>query len=171
MLEAVNQFIGVFSKLAPAPLMALGVATAIILFVPDNYAATLGITEFREENRGLIGAGFILSWSSLAAYLVWEIKSYIHNILKNRKAKKARIDLLHNLTPDEKQYLTPYVVGHENTRHFEPEDGVIGGLARKGIVYQGSYVFDILEGVGWNIQSWAREYLVEHPELLKSSKN
>lgn len=103
MLEAVNQFIGVFSKLAPAPLMALGVATAIILFVPGNYAATLGVTGFREEYRGLIGAGYILSWLSLAAYFVWEAKSYIQKLFKSRKAKKARLNHLYKLTPDEKK--------------------------------------------------------------------
>lgn len=34
-----------------------------------------------------------------------------------------------------------------NTFHFEVEDGVIGGLLGKEIVYRGSNLFSMLEGV------------------------
>ena len=169
MTEAFNQFISKFSKLAPAPLLAIGVATSIILFSSEDVATLLGIEIYRKDNRGLIGSVFIVSWSYLAAYLVWEVKGYISLKIKSWKAEKTRAEYLCNLTTDEKRYLSPYVKERINTQHFEPEDGVIGGLALKGIVYQGSHVYDILEGVGWNIQPWARTYLEKHPEQLSDN--
>ena len=70
------------------------------------------------------------------------------------------------LTPEEQGYLTPYVKDSVNTQKFPVEDGVVGGLLTKGIVYRSSNVFDMVEGVPYNIQPWAKAYLLRHPELL-----
>ena len=165
-MEWLGQFINAIAKIAPAPLIAVGIATGIVLFVSDSTAATLGIDSFRLVHRGLIGAGFIFSWSYLAAHFLWWLRKIVADGWSRRKSRLAREKQLHSLTPDEQRYLAPYVRENVNTQEFQVEDGVIGGLLAKEIVYRSSNVFDMVEGVPYNMQPWANKYLAEHLELL-----
>lgn len=165
-MEWLGQLINSVAKIAPAPLLAVGIATGIVLFVPDSVAATLGIDSFRSANHGLIGAGFIFSWSYLAVHFLMWLKNLGANGWTRRKGRLAREKQFHSLTPEEQGYLAPYVQENINTQEFPVEDGVIGGLLAKGIVYRSSNVFDMAEGVPYNLQPWAKTYLTEHPELL-----
>jgi hypothetical protein len=165
-MEWIGQFIAAIAKVAPAPLLALGIATGVVLFVPDSLATRLGIDAFRSANRGPIGATFIFSWSYLAAHLLWWLKKFAVNGWTRRRARLVRQGYLHSLTPEEQGYLAPYVHENVNTQHFAMEDGVAGGLVGKGILYRSSSVIDMLEGVPYNMQPWARGYLAEHPNLL-----
>lgn len=165
-MEWLSQTIGAIAKLAPAPLLALAIATGVVLFVPDSLAVTLGIDAFRSANRGFIGGAFIFSWSYLAVHFLWWLRQLGVNAWSRRKDRVTREKQLDFLTPEEQGYLTPYVKDSVNTQKFPVEDGVVGGLLTKGIVYRSSNVFDMVEGVPYNIQPWAKAYLLRHPELL-----
>ena len=165
-MEWLGQIIGNIAKIAAAPLLAVGIATGIVLFVPDSVALTLGVDAFRSEHRGFIGGAFIFSWSYLAAQLLWWFRKLGVDAWSRRKGRLAREKQLHSLTLEEQGYLGPYVRDGVNTCNFPVEDGVIGGLLAKAIVYRSSNVFDVLEGVPYNIQPWAKAYLLEHPDLL-----
>ncbi len=155
-----------FRKLAPVPLLALGLASAALLFTSDSVAGTLGILEFRNSYRGWIGAVFLVTWSYLAAHLVWWLRRKLIEHLEHRRRRRVRESFLKKLTPEERGYLVPYVLDKVNTQNFPMEDGIIGGLSGKEIVYRSSNVIDPVRGAPWNIQPWALEVLSLHPELL-----
>lgn len=165
-MDWLGQFISAIAKIAPAPLLAVGIATGAVLFVPDSLAATLGIESFRLEYRSSIGAAFIFSWSYLTAHLLLWVRTLCTASWTRRKNRLLLEEKLHFLTPEEQGYVAPYVLKNVNTQHFPVDDGVIGGLLAKGIVYRSSNMFDLIGGVPYNMQTWAKKYLADHPELL-----
>jgi len=76
---------------------------------------------------------------------------------------------LHNLSAEEKGYLSGFVVKGKNTIYAAPFDGVAGGLLEKSIIYRASSVSNILEGEAYNLQPWAQEYIKKYPDLLKGA--
>ena len=46
------------------------------------------------------------------------------------------------------------------------QDGIIGGLRNKTVVFVASNMGSMLEGFAFNLQPWARTYLEENPGLL-----
>ena len=70
------------------------------------------------------------------------------------------------LTPEEKGYLVSYIEGQQNTIYVGLDDGIMGGLTAKGITYRSSNMGDLLNGVAFNLQPWARSYLEENRYLL-----
>jgi hypothetical protein len=145
-----------------------------MLWLPDAVTSALGLTTFREENRANLGAAFVLFGSLVLAHVVWGLRHAIRalaawlNVKKEaRRVEEAHRRHLAELTPDEKAYLLPYIKDQANTQQFQIEDGIVGGLVAKGILYQASRVGYFGEG-GWafNMQSWARAALSENPRLL-----
>jgi len=147
-----------------------------MLFIGDDFVKTLGLFDFREQNRGYIGLVFIVSLSIVLAHLFWQagksLSSFMKGILDARKAKKnleEKKRQLHDLTPDEKAYLSPYILDDENTQYFAPQDGIACGLAAKGILYQASEIGNLLTGFAYNIQPWVRKYLKQNQYLLEGA--
>lgn len=152
-------------KITPPSLLGLGVASGLIAFMPDSMAATLGIDQLRTEYRGWIGAAFIVSWSYLIAHVVWWGKGHGAKWWQARRINAVRIKHLTELTPQEKGYLEPFIKSQANTIYLPIQDGVIGGLGAKEIVYRSSSLFEP-HRVPYNLQPWARTHLTAHPELL-----
>jgi len=157
------------AKLAPAPLLACGLATSILIFSSEPLAQTLGVDGFRADHRSELGGAFILSWSYLAAHLIWWFKKLATNSWRTYRDRSTRKKQLHDLTHEEKGYLAPYVIDGVNTQYFAMEDGVAGGLAAKNIIYRSSSVFNMLDGIPYNIQPWAKDYLLTRIELLQGA--
>jgi hypothetical protein len=127
-----------FRKLAPVPLLAIGIASTVMLFAPLKFVSKLGVETFREEYRSVIGGVFIVSWCYLLAHLIWWLLRKIAAKIKFRRTRKIREGYLHDLTPEEKDHLTPYILGDKTTQLFHYDDGVAIGLIHKEIVYQAS---------------------------------
>jgi hypothetical protein len=70
------------------------------------------------------------------------------------------------LTPDEQLVLAPYIFGRETTQNFHLENGVVGGLVAKGILYHASRMGHLRTGFAFNLHDWARDYLTANQHLL-----
>ncbi len=169
MMEQFERLISTFNKAAPAPTFGIAIATTLVIFLPDSLADTLGILEFRISNQGAIGWVFILTCSYLVANVLWKIKDVISDKITKYTSTIAYQKKLHDLTASEKSYLLEFMDG-ENTLNISVGDGVVGGLLAKGIVFQSSDMFDMERGIPYNLQTWARKYLSEHPEYLEGAK-
>ena len=169
MFEGIASFLGSFRKMAPVPLLAIGIATGVLLFAPDTPAKSLGMDEFADQHRAIIGGIFIAAWAYLLAHLVWWGRARAVAVYESRRQAKIRESRLRDLTPEEKHYLAPYIFNNQNTQRFAFDDGVVGGLAAKGILYRSSNLAQP-DSIPYNIQPWARRYLREHPELLEGPK-
>jgi len=162
LVGSIAKILDIFRKLAPVPLLALGIASAIILFAPLEFVENLGVDSFRKEYRAVIGVVFLMSWSYLLAHLIWWIRGKIVARFKLRQIRSY----LYDLTPEEKHLLAPYILNDKTSQYFDYGDGVVMGLINKRIIYQASSLTGPFKFPG-NICTWARRYLKQHQELLK----
>lgn len=179
-------------KLAPHALFGTAVATAIVLFVPDNAATNLGVDVLREEHRGIFGWAFILS---IALFGSWAIGTFI--LSKKRKmdaaAKRAeRIDKekkekmereeeerkkleahqaqLKQLTSEEKDFIAPFIFKDVTAQYGSLRSGVVKSLLNKSILMPPNGIGNVFAWA-FNIQPWALKHLKEHPEILSGFEN
>ncbi len=161
-MEKLTEFAEYFRKIPAAFLVAILSVLGLILFLPEDYARTVAVDGFRNEFRVYIGPAFLLVLSFCAA----RIFTFFMQGHNQRKATKARQEILHSLTPEEKGYLIPYIQNQQNTVHVGMDDGIMAGLRSKSITYLAANVGDLLNGFAFNLQPWARQYLEENPHLL-----
>ena len=107
--------------------------------------------------------------SAVVLWIVFRLGKYYGRYKGNKAVLEELEQLLHNLTPDEKAYLSSYVIDDESTQYFKIEDGVSGGLEKKKIIYKSNSVEDLVSDQAYNIQPWAKKYLVKNPHLLEGA--
>ncbi len=161
-------FIAQLAKLSQPVWFALAIATAVVLFAPPELAETLGIDRIRAEHTAVVGLTFVVSTSLSLVSAGQALLRFARFLLRRVELKRQRSGYLRSLTPAERAYLIPFIRDDENTQLWPMDDGVAGGLLRKRIVYRSSNAFNVLDGVPYNLQPWAREALQEQPELLDS---
>ena len=134
----------------------------------------LGILEPATTYRAYIGGTLIVTGGLLIAQASGAVLALLKRgfgkrmkRIRRAEALEAEKEALQGLTGDERTYLAPFVLGGENTVYFHVQDGVAGGLEAKEIIYRASTVGDMINGFAFNLQPWARQYLEEHPEILK----
>jgi len=174
MIAAISGLLSSIKQTSPVILIGLAVASGVVLYGSDEFLITIGLNEFKEVNKSYIGSCFVLSVSIVFAYAITAIWRFIKAIgikfqksRRNKKLMRARKDDLINLTPDEKNYLAPYIFNEETTQYFSMEDGVKGSLEGKKILYLASNMGDMIHGFAYNIHPWARKHLKLNPELLQ----
>src|SRR5437763_294069 len=109
MLDEVAKTLLEFLKLAPRYLVALGAAAAFLLFSSEQMLKRLGLTEFTQKNRAILG---IILVGSVALFGVWIAAAIIKALRRGwykRKFHREMIQRLHSLTEDEKQILRYYL--------------------------------------------------------------
>ena len=163
MMDKLTGFADYFRKIPVAFLMAIVSVLGLILFLPEEIAKTLAVDQFREKYRIYIGPTFLLAVSFVVARLVMFLK---RGRMARRKIE-ARQKALHQLTPEEKGYLVPYIDGQHNTINVGIDDGIMRGLEAKKITYRASNMGSLLDGFAFNLQPWARDYLEQNPYLLE----
>ncbi len=162
MLDKVTGFMDYFRKIPATFLVAMIVVVGIILFVPDSIAESLAVKGFRESYRVYLGPSFLL----LVSFACARLFSFFARGQASKKNLERKQSLLYQLTPEEKGYLLPYIQQQLHSVYVGHEDGVMAGLRAKGITYLPSSTGDVLNGFAFNLQPWAREYLVNNPHLL-----
>lgn len=162
MINNITKFLQSLKDIPTYLLVALTIALGLLIFLPDRIADLLAIKEFRASYRSWLGPAFLVAVSICGA------KAFIvlFGIVKGKRRLKAMQQQLHNLTDEEKGYLFQYILDGKNTIYVDIDDGVAGGLSAKSIVYRSSNLFNVLDGIPYNLQTWAREYLDRHQELL-----
>lgn len=75
---------------------------------------------------------------------------------------------LRRLTPPEKRVLARFFTEQTRTLTFDYRDGIVGTLVSAGILYRPVNVGK-LDRFPVSVQSWARDLLLQHPELLEKT--
>jgi len=162
MTEKLMRVTDYFRKIPVAFLIAIIFVLGLILFLPSEIAKTLAIDKFRDTYRVFLGPTFLLTVAFLGARIFTSLmKSY-----SKKQYIKIKQESLYKLTPEEKGYLVPYIKGQKNTIYVGIDDGIMNGLVAKKITYRAANMGNLLEGIAFNLQPWAREYLEENPHLL-----
>jgi hypothetical protein len=162
----VQEGLKAFGNIAVKPLIAVAVASALLLFLPAPTIGQLGVESLLREYRAYIGGAFIVSCSYLAAHLLAGAAALLKTRFTARARKRQQMQWLRELTPDEKALLIPFVRDQRASRNFSIDNGVVGGLVAKRILFRSSNMGDLVRGFPYNLQPWAREVLNENPTLL-----
>lgn len=165
MIDGIFRGLDQLRRIPTGFLLAISIVLGLVLFLPDKIADTLAVKEFRNAYRSFLGPGFLLS----AAFTITKIIMGIGRYFGGLRGLRLRKRQLHDLTPEEKGYLYEFIINRKNTIYVAPSDGTAGGLLAKSIIYQASTTINILEGIPFNLQPWARKYLTEHRCLLKGA--
>jgi len=178
MIEPFTTFLTSLKQTSPVIFGGLAIASGIVLFGSGSFVESIGLLEFRESNLPYIGGSFVISVSILGAQVIFNVfqvaKKQLEEWQKRKRGEKklaAMISELSKLTPDEKSYLTPFVLDQQASVNFLMEDGIKGSLIQKGILFQASNLGDMLSGWAYNLQPWAREHLEANQHLLDGASD
>jgi hypothetical protein len=173
MFEPFSAFLASLKDTTPVIFGGVAIACGVLLFGGSGFVEALDLIQFREENRALLGWGFLLSSSILLSQVLFKTAKFLQEKIQEcRAARKkealraAQISQLSKLTPDEKAYLLPYVRDQKASQTFPLEDGIRGSLEAKGIIFQASQMGNLIDGWAYNLQPWAREHLESNMHLL-----
>ncbi len=130
----------------------------------------------REYQRAYYGLAFFVGVAVLLAVQMFDKSSITQRALQRRRdsaertAKaKAREEMLHKLTPDEKAYLAPYIIELKTMQRFDDADGIAGGLRARGVIFSGATQYNPITGPEFSLSPWARDYLTKKPQLLEGA--
>jgi hypothetical protein len=170
MLESIGTFVTAIKNAGPPFTAAALVATALLLFLPDNIVGQMGLTEFRAAHRSEIGAVLVGSASLLAVQILLAVGRFIKRRWRNWRFKRNARTILEQLTEAEKDFLRPFILDGENTVYESIYDGVANGLQAQGVIYRASNM-SVPGQPGilfpWNLQPHARKTLNDNLYLLQ----
>jgi hypothetical protein len=165
MIGDVTEGIKAVGQIAVKPLIAIALASGVLLYAPAHAVAATGLTDFLAKYRMWVGLALLVSCAYLMAHgLAW-LFNVVGTLLDDVRMRKVRRKWLKTLTPDEKAVLVPYIRDQVASITFGLNDGAVRGLEGKGVLYRASSVSYGL-GFPFNMQPWAREILSADPELL-----
>jgi hypothetical protein len=131
-----------------------------LTFIPDDILKKLNFFELINPHKNILAGSGILS----IVLLIGKIGELLIICYKKHEENKKVYKPLHNLTPEEKYYLLPYIRDKKNTLYRLVVDGVMSGLTHKNITYLS--IKPVSAEGAYNLNPWAREYLEKQPHLL-----
>jgi hypothetical protein len=160
-----------YLKLAPRYFIAISAITGFLLFGEDEILKKLGVFEFTQNNRSVIGFCLIGSAALFVLALFTEIITFMRKWQFTRKIHQRIIERLNNLAEDEKQILRYYIAKQTRANILRIDDGVVQGLVACGIIFRSASVGNMHEGFAHNISDFAWDYLNVQSHILQGSTN
>ena len=157
-------------KLPVKTILALSVATGLILFLPNNIIHKLYIDNLKEKYGFIIGIVFIISISIVFINII----IYIFNTIKEKisilKLKFYRKKILKSLDESEKNVLLEFMNSANKTVRLPIHSGTTIKLQNYKIISPAgnNHIVDArYMEIPYFIQPWAYEYLNKHKNLLE----
>lgn len=153
-------------KLAPRYVAAVAIISALLVFMPSDFAERLDFLEIYRACRPYAVFVLIASISILLVHSIAELVPRIKQRLQYNKEAKQRIEQLSSLTPKERDCLGDYLLFNERAMKVcLAHNPCILELERRGLLCRTS---DLEAQVGtiYSIESWVWQHLKEHPELV-----
>jgi hypothetical protein len=160
-----------FIKLAPRYLVALGIAAAVLLFAKTEILKSIGVFEFTQANRSMLGLTLVVTSALFAVSAASDGISSINRWWIRRRHDRRIIERLNCLTEDEKQILRFYFAKNTRANVLRVDEGVVQGLRADGIIFQSASLGNVLEGWAHNIGDIAWDYIHVYPNLLEGTTN
>jgi hypothetical protein len=158
-------------KLSPKYLMAIILATGILLFAKREHMVSLGLADFIDSYRPWISIVFLLSASLFVSYPLSFIASvgykWFYKRLETHRSKKRLLIWLDNLTPVQKDILRGYIDKETRTMHLRIDNGVVRELEAAKIIGQATQFVDNAFCSDYTINTWVYQYLKKHPEIIR----
>ena len=142
------------------------VVVGLMLWGPDWFVDGLGLQEFIDAYRKFIGVAFLFFTVAALAHTLQLLGEQVLRKWKQRRRRMIAQKHLHDLTDAEKKVLRGYIVSKSRTQDLEMNNGVTAALVAASVISQASPMSVVWTIFPYNIQTWAWDYLREHPELL-----
>ena len=157
-------------NLGVIPLLGILVFTSLFLFLPDGILEKLSLFEIKNNYRIYFGLAFFFSISFLIAsgvYNLWKI--WLGPALKEHVSIYYYKKYARHLTNDEKEIIRTFINGSTRSATLSIQDPTVLGLERRKIIIRVGNIG--ATGFGYNfpfnIQPWAWEFYINHPEILE----
>lgn len=167
MFESLGAALQVVRDSGPRIVAVVALVSGALLFLPATIIETLGLDKFLVEQRANIGLVFIAAVAIITVDIVRWTMARLNARRTKKQLENVRSHVLATLTSEERKYLAPYILEGENTCYYGIDDGVAGGLKSKGVLYIGSNIGNLVNGIAFNLQPWAREALSSKPEMFQ----
>jgi hypothetical protein len=165
-MDWLDKLLDTATKLAPLPSFVLAFGSGICLFARDSFVARLGLLDFRNAQRHWFGVAFLVSSLYLVGHSgIWSAKR-VNKWRKGKKLDQLRKELLLKLNSNERAFLRRFVVTDGEHQYARLQDGVANGLDAKGIIYKAAMVFNMREGMPYNMQPWAWDLILKDEAML-----
>ncbi len=162
-------------KLPAKIIVALAIATGIILFLPDSIINKMYMTNFRNAYGFIIGLVFVISVSISLVYGVIVLYSFYSKKYYKHKFMKNAVSYLKKLTPYQKFIIYDLYLEDNFTEELPLHDGAVKMLEHNMMIGKATtqyYVEDFNNAMfPYMLQPWVVEKLNENKELTNGFKS
>lgn len=168
------KFLPELLKLPIKVIVALCIASGIIILIPDNFADKLYMTNFRDDYGFILGIVFVVTLSISLCYFVFYIVPIVWKKIfskkENEKVKKGKKKFLKNLNEYELEIIKELIKQPDNTLLLPYNTGIVKKLTYFGVISPVSseniIVYMILEFLNF-LQPWVFNYFDNKGNLIK----
>jgi Super-infection exclusion protein B len=146
---------------------------ATLLLLPSRVLSRFNLSSF-DRYRGWLALVAVLSFAVLSVELGIFLWNHFATKYRNRTLRLEREEHLQKLSAEEQGILLGYMSGSSDTQYLFTNDGNVGSLVAKKVLYLGAKTgFMTPHGPrhAVNIQPWAKDFLTNNPELLQDAKS
>lgn len=154
-------------KLPTKTLVAIAIASGLLLFAGNTFNEFLGFTVFIESYRPWIGVIFLVFGVLAVVNLTEKCIKKVNRWYLSKKRHSVAIERLKNLTDDEKLVLKPYILDQKRSHRFWIDNGTVVELEKLGIIFRSSGFGEIYgRGFPYNMQPWVWEHLNNNVQFV-----
>jgi hypothetical protein len=162
--------------------LAIAVAAAFLVFVPDALLHSLGLDSFRSANRQWIGLALVISTPlALFSGVKWfvdegnrkhrRIEEEQDRTRRDTREREERLEqlegMLRNLGDDEWDILNEMLDNNIGAKAFGMEHSAALSLHAKGILGRPGQVVPAFSRIHYTLNPWVPELLRKKPELRR----
>lgn len=161
-----------FLKLQTKIMVAIVLATGIVLFLPGELISKMYMDEFRNEYGFIIGTVFIVSISIVTVRMLISIFNYFHEIYTQKKIKENSGKFIASLDAYKKTIVYLLYNEDNHTHELPLNDGAVVVLENMMVIGKATnqYLVDDITNpmFPYLLQPWVIEKLQSDKELLAS---
>ncbi len=154
-------------KVSAKQALIMFIISTVLLFGGEELVASLGLLQAKEILKPWVGVVWIISLSIVISDPTFYAFNWVKTRVQWRIYLKQMQKTLHDLTPEEKKFLSVYIINDTKTQSADCNDGVVNGLVAAKIIFRSSNLSQYYTTFPYNIQPWAWEYLKNNPEILR----
>jgi len=126
-----------------------------------------GLHDIVNSIRPILGLLLLISISIITIKFISKTIEHIQKKYEIYNNRKVMNELLHNLSANQKKILRCFIDNDTETYKFSYNNGPARWLVSKQVLTYFGQTTGVHMNITYCIQPWAREYLLENPELLK----
>ena len=168
------KFLPELLKLPIKVIVALCIASSIIILIPDNFADKLYITSFSNDYGFILGIVFVVTLSISLCYFAFYIipivwKKFFYK-KENEKVKKGKQKFLKNLNEYELEIIKELIKQPDNTLLLPYNTGIVKKLTYFGVIspVSSENIIDLYNPrIPYFLQPWVFNYFDNNGNLIK----